>query len=124
MHCSNNCGGLSTDNGTTCTIPPAANAGGAAPVQLLLAKLSLGCAVTIVRTSLLPVSIAITCDTNYNDGNVNHYGMDNTGVDNVTTTCGDRVASSNGPVNGPRSASTTLLPPLHHPTGIYTANWP
>ena len=122
MHNSNNCGGLSTDNGTTCAIPPA-NAGGAAPGAITAGTAAFGMHCNDSTNISIASVGAITCDTNYNDGNVSHYAMDNTSVDNVVTTYGDRVAYSTAPVNGlinqydfaATAASIT-------PAGIYTAN--
>lgn len=123
MHTSNACGGLSIDNGVTCGILPV-NAGGATPGAITAGQAFFGmrCNDSTNADPILSVG-AITCDTNYNDGNVNHYGMDSTSLDNVTTTYGDRVASSNAPVNllinkydfAASAAATT-------PAGIYTTN--
>lgn len=122
MHNSNTCGGLSTDNGTTCAIP-AANAGAATSGAITAGTAAFGMHCYDSTNASINSVGAITCDTNYNDGTISHYAMDTTSIDNVVTTYGDRVSYSTAPVNGlinqydfaATAAATT-------PAGIYTAN--
>lgn len=123
MRNGNGCGGLSTDNGTTCAIP-AIGAGAAAPSLLTAGSAAFGmfCSDSTTGTG------AVVCDAGYRDPAFVtapvHYGMDTaTTGDNVTTTFGDVIATSTAPVNGvinqyefAATASNTT------PAGIYTAN--
>lgn len=118
------CGGLSADGGATCGIP-AANAGGATPSVITAGTAAFG----MHATNGVPDTNGIgtvTADSNYNDTNPLHYGMDTeTVVDpgSVTGTFGDRVAFSAAPVyridNTYDFAATASLTT---PAGIYTAN--
>ncbi len=120
MHNSNACGGLSTDNGTTCAIP-AASSGSSSPAAIVAGTAAFG---MYCNDSSGGSGDNITCDGNYNDGTATHYGMDTQSIDdNVTTTFGDIVAQSTAPMNArmnkydfAATASNTT------PAGIYTAN--
>jgi hypothetical protein len=119
----NSCGGLSTDNGTTCAIP-AIGAGSATPSLMTAGTAAFGmfCNDSTTGTG------TVTCDAGYRD--VAHvttpiwYGMDSaTAAENVTTTFGDVIAAATAPVNGvineyqfAATASNTT------PAGIYTSN--
>jgi hypothetical protein len=112
----NACGGLSKDGGTTCGIAPVGAA--AAAIAAGQAKFGLRIAASSTETggsgSLTPIAP-------YDD--VANYGMDaSTANDNVTTTYGDTILSTNAPLNGvdntltfAASAATTT------PAGVYTA---
>lgn len=128
MHNSNTCGGLSTNNGTTCDIP-AIGSGAAIPSAIVAGTAAFGmfCVNSSGGTG------SINCDASYRTaGQTNTdltqtdarwYGMDTTSTENVQTLYGDEVATSAGPINNvlneydfAATASNTT------PAGIYTAN--
>lgn len=120
-HNSNACGGLSTDNGTTCAIPAVgAGAGVIGTIVAGTANFGMRCHDSTGGTG------SVACDANYlyDALNTDNYGMDSTtSGTNVTTTYGDVLASSTAPVSGvsnvydfAATASDTT------PAGIYTAN--
>jgi len=115
MRNSNTCGGLSANGGTICDIPGTGAA--AAVIVSGTAAFGMYSAPSTLGTSGIGT---VTPDTNYNDGNATHYGMDTA---NVSGTFGDKVASSVGPVyrvgNSYDFAATASLTT---PAGIYTAN--
>ena len=119
MHNSNACGGLSVDGGTTCDIPPV-NAGGATPFAMTAGTAGFGMNISLGTSG----TGTITPDGNYYDGNVAHFAMDSTtSGSNVTTTFGDNIASSTGPVSNVNNTLTFGATASNStPAGLYSAN--
>ena len=119
MHNSNSCGGLSVDGGTTCDIPPV-NAGGATPFAMLAGTAAFGMNIS----SGIGGTGTVTPDGNYYDGNIAHFAMDSTtSGSNVTTTYGDAIASSTGPVSNVNNQLTFGATASNStPAGLYSAN--
>lgn len=117
---SSTCGGLSTDDGTTCAIPPIG--GGAAVLGDLIAgtaAFGMRCTDATGGTGVLP------CDINYFDStHATYYSMDTaTAGENVTSTYGDVVATSSAPVNAVSNEFTFAATASNTtPAGIYKAN--
>lgn len=112
-----NCGGLSADGGTTCTIPPV-NAGAATtPATNMVA----GTAAFGLR---IASSGGVTPSAPYNGASGDLYGMDTTTAgSNVTTTFGSQALTSSGPVNNINNTWTFAATASNTtPAGIYTAN--
>lgn len=121
LHSNNACGGLSTDNGTTCAIPPT-NAGAATTPT------SAGQAITAGTAAFgLAVSSGsgVSASAPYT-GSIasSYYGMDTTTTGaNVTTTFGSQVLSSTAPMNNVSNTwSFAAAASNTTPAGIYTAN--
>lgn len=118
------CGGLSFDGGTTCGIP-ANNSGANTPSTITAGTAAFGVYITDGAPGVGGLG-TLLADTNYNDGNVTHYGMDTEIVSDtgsVTGTYGDRVAYSTAPcyrINNSYTFAATAS--LTTPAGIYTAN--
>ncbi|HEY1063992.1 MAG TPA: hypothetical protein VGE30_01705 [Candidatus Saccharimonadales bacterium] len=117
------CGGLSSDGGSTCAIPAVGGGAGSWSVMTAgTAAFGMYCHDGSGGTG------AIDCDGNYIDRGAspdpNTFGMDTSTVgDNVTSTYGDIVATSTGPVSNmtnqfdfAATASNTT------PAGIYSTN--
>ncbi len=133
MHNSNACGGLSTDNGTTCPIP-AVGPGTPAPIVAGTAMFGMFCYDSptgpIGASNNVVVVGSALCNANYRDAAHTtfpadmYFGMDSTTLDdNVSSTFGDVVAASTAPVSNvlnrydfAATASDTT------PAGIYRAN--
>lgn len=133
MHATNSCAnaGLSSNGGSTCNITgldntTATGAPGAVAAGTTFFGLFVSASATTVSA---PTSTGtITPDGNYNDGtNTNeaapatvHYGMDNT-AGGVTSTYGDKIASSTGPVSQVNNhLMFAATAGLTVPAGIYT----
>lgn len=123
MKSANNCGGLSRDGGVTCPIPPVG--GGASTWSVMTAG---SAAFGMYCHDGANGSGALNCDNNYIDrggsADPNTFGMDTSSVgDNVTSTYGDVIAQSTGPVSEVRNqydfaatAGNTT------PAGVYSTN--
>jgi hypothetical protein len=108
---SNTCGGLSSDGGTTCSIPAA----GATPVTLTNTNGGFGLYVNAGSGG----TGTVTPNANYNDGTSTHYAMNTT---NVTSTYGDAIESSSAPVSSVNNQLTfAAIAKATTPAGVYTA---
>jgi hypothetical protein len=130
MHATNSCAnaGLSSNGGSTCSITGSDNTAAAA-VAAGTSFFGLLVSTSSTTSGVTTSTGTITPDPNYNDGTHNvestpaavYYGMDNTANSGVTSTYGDLIASSAGPVSQINNhlmfgatASLTV------PAGIYT----
>lgn len=122
MHSSTTCGGLSSDGGTTCGIPPSAS-GAATPATITAGTPAFGMYVGASNV-VGGGSGTITPDPNYNDGTSTHYGMDSTSSGtNVTTTYGDSIASCSAPISDVNSPLTFAATAANSTAaGLYSAN--
>lgn len=114
MKNNNACGGLSSDSGATCPIPPA----GATAIAFTPGTADYGMDVagsTGGSGTVSPVTPYATSG---------QYAMDNTSApDNVTTTYGSQIATSAGVVSNVNNILTFAAAAANTtPAGIYTAN--
>jgi hypothetical protein len=123
MRSANTCGGLSRDSGATCPIP--AIGGGASSWSIMTpgtAAFGMYCHDSSTGTGTL------NCDNNYIDrggsADPNTFGMDTSTVgDNVTSTYGDIVAKSTGPVSDVTNQyDFAATAGITTPAGVYTVN--
>jgi hypothetical protein len=118
IHSSNGtCGGLSTDGGTTCGIPPA-NAGAATAPGAAMAAGTAAFGLTVATAT------GVTPSAPYANVTSNYYGMDSTtSGSNVTTTYGSQVIASTGPVSNVNNTWTFAATASNAtPAGIYSTN--
>lgn len=118
IHSSNGtCGGLSTDGGTTCGIPPA-NAGAATAPGSAMAAGTAAFGLTVATAT------GVTPSAPYANVTANFYGMDSTTAgSNVTTTYGSQVIASTGPVNNVNNTWTFAATASNAtPAGVYSTN--
>ncbi len=122
MKASNSCtnGGLSSNGGSTCTIPgvggtAAAIAAGTAAVGMCVAPGS-------NSTATAPyIDATNSCPTTW--GATNKYGMDGNGATGTTSTYGGQIFATSAAVNAENNRCTfAATASLTTPAGIYTAN--
>lgn len=112
---STTCAGLSSNGGTSCTIPAVAS-GATTPQTITAGTAAFGMCVT-------PGTANTTATAPYNNGGCTQYGMDDSSANKTTSTYGSQIFSSTGAINGENdtlkyaaTASSTT------PAGIYTTN--
>ncbi len=121
IHTNNSCGGLSTDGGTTCPIPPT-NSGAATTPTSSGQAINAGTAAFGLAVS---TATGVTPSAPYDGATASsYYGFDTTTSGaNATTTFGSQVLSSSGPVSNVGNAWTFAATASNTtPAGIYTAN--
>lgn len=116
------CGGLSTDGGTTCSIPPA-NSGAATTPGVGTGMTAGTAAFGLAIGTATGTTVAAPYNGNPSGSNY-YYGMDSTTAgSNVTTTYGSKVYETAGPVSNVNSTWTFAATASNTTAaGLYSAN--
>jgi hypothetical protein len=124
LRTSTSCGGLSSDGGTTCDIPPANSGLGVAAGNPNSTSTDMDAGTAGFGLAIAAGSGMTTAAPYGGAAASNYYGMDSTTVsNNVTTVTGSQVLSSIGPVNNSTSTWTFAATASNTTAaGIYSAN--